>query len=690
VRRFDPIEVETMMTRAFGCCVFAVMVAALPLGAASAAPREHVVVKITTLPGATARATVTLPNGRPQVLAVQQSIPDGARVDVPLGVFVVLASSGSKSTTTLRPDTSFTPLSTGAGESSKLHHGSALFSVVHGALDFFQVKYGEKFTASAKGTVFSVSAAAAKVTFACESGQLAVAYRAKLQLRSAKKEAVRAVGGEAGSGAALAASVEAPPEIHAIEVITPATKPRSFTPDAPEFVKQFGTPADAEKVFRRELAAAQYSGDPERIAAAYNNLGTVDAAAGDYDRAVRDFGEAIRHDPQAAIPYYNRGTVRLKKQDVASAIRDYDDAIRLDPELAAAYLNRGAAYDLAGDHDRAIGQYDAALAFEPKNAIAYYDRGNAHLFKGDLVAAIADYGRAIENAPALAIAYVNRGVAAYYKNDYPSAKRDFSDAIRLDPSNALAYVDQGTLFETLGDRAGALADYAKAIELDPKASGAYSRRGAVYDFEGDHERAIADYKKAIELNPALPLNYANRGVSYLAVGDRQRAEADFDSAIQRMAGGVAGAEIVYDLRGINNLYGGSLERARADFEKAASLAPTNVRAALFLDLADRRAKRPSRLAQAVPRLDMSGWPAPVVRVFLGQATPDSAVAAAREADAASLPIRLCEAYYFNAELALLGGSKDEARRLYGLSLHACPTFQTRAILKAAIRALGTP
>jgi tetratricopeptide (TPR) repeat protein len=663
------------------------LVAAAP---AAAAAREHVVVKITTLPGASAPATLTLPNGQPQPLAVRMAIPDRARIDVPLRVTVVIASTDSKSVTTLRPDTSFTPLSTGAGERSKLDRGSALFSVVHGALDFFQVKYGEKFTASARGTIFAVNGSQKRVTFACERGAIDVAYAAKLHIQSAKKAAIRAAGDNSGSGAAVAASVEAPPEVHAIEVVTAATKPRSFTPDAPEFVKTFGTPAEAVAVYSTELAAAVSSGDVERIAAALNNLGTVYDASGDSVRAIENFSKAIGRDPRAAIPRYNRGTAYLKQQDVARAIGDYDAAIVLNPEFAAAYVNRGAAYDLTGNHDRAIQEYDKALALDPKIAIAYYDRGNAYLFQRDFDRAIADYGRSIEVAPALAPAYLNRGVAYYIKGDYSRAMRDFQDAIRVDPTNAFAYVDRGILYEGLGDGDHALADYQTAIQLDPKSSGAYSRRGALYDAKGDHARALADYKTAIDLNPTLYSNYVNRGVSYLGAGDRERAAADFDTAIARLPADVPDAMLAYDFRGVANLYGGSLDRARADFETAASRAPSDARTALFLDIADRRTNHPSRLQQAATRIDMTAWPAPVLQVFLGQLSPDAALDAARQGDAASLPIRLCDVYYFTAELALLKGSKDEARARYGLSLNVCPAFQQRAIVGAAIRALDPP
>jgi tetratricopeptide (TPR) repeat protein len=56
----------------------------------------------------------------------------------------------------------------------------------------------------------------------------------------------------------------------------------------------------------------------------------------DLDRAIADYGEAIRLDPEYAEAYYGRGLTYRNKGDLERAIADYSEAIRLDPKLAAA------------------------------------------------------------------------------------------------------------------------------------------------------------------------------------------------------------------------------------------------------------------------------------------------------------------------------------------------------------------
>jgi len=62
----------------------------------------------------------------------------------------------------------------------------------------------------------------------------------------------------------------------------------------------------------------------------------------------------IRHlqRPHPALAYSNRGVEWKAKGELTKAIADYDEAIKNDPQQAAAYNNRGIAYASAADYDR--------------------------------------------------------------------------------------------------------------------------------------------------------------------------------------------------------------------------------------------------------------------------------------------------------------------------------------------------
>jgi tetratricopeptide (TPR) repeat protein len=60
----------------------------------------------------------------------------------------------------------------------------------------------------------------------------------------------------------------------------------------------------------------------------------------EYDKAIADYTEAIRLDPQNAQVYTCRGWAWQNKSDFAKALADYNEAARLDPKDSFAVNNR--------------------------------------------------------------------------------------------------------------------------------------------------------------------------------------------------------------------------------------------------------------------------------------------------------------------------------------------------------------
>jgi lipoprotein NlpI len=282
---------------------------------------------------------------------------------------------------------------------------------------------------------------------------------------------------------------------------------------------------------------------------------------------------------------------------------------------------------------------------------AYNDRGNAYRSKGDNDRAIQDYDQAIGLDPNNAYPYNGRGVAYQRKGDNDRAMRDYDQAIRLDPNFAAPYTNRGNAYRVKGDNDRAIQDYDQAIRLDPRLAIAYNNRGNAYRSKGDNDRAIADYSEAIRLDPNYAHPYASRGRLYF-----------FSKAVAM---------------------------AEADFKKASEIDPKYAYAALWLDLIERRIDVPSHLADAATQLDMTAWPAPLVRLYLGQMTPADVLAAAQNADARKMKDQVCEANFYSGELALLQGKRGEAIRLFRLAAADCPPdFVESAAATAELKGLG--
>jgi len=118
------------------------------------------------------------------------------------------------------------------------------------------------------------------------------------------------------------------------------------------------------------------------LASAYYIRGLNFVSKGDHDRAIADFSDAIKFEPDNFLALHNRGLAYFKRCDFDKAVADYEELLRFIPNnndnatkklLAKVYMECGLAHDLKGDHARAIQYLEKVLEFNP-------DDGNAREF----------------------------------------------------------------------------------------------------------------------------------------------------------------------------------------------------------------------------------------------------------------------------------------------------------------------
>ena len=118
----------------------------------------------------------------------------------------------------------------------------------------------------------------------------------------------------------------------------------------------------------RACTAVIHSGrqTPENLARAFYNRGRALSDKGQNDRAIQDFDQAIRLDPEYPDAFNNRGVAYAGKGQFERAIEDYDQAIRLDPNYAIAIYNRGLAARNLGHEDEAAAYFAKAKQVGPR------------------------------------------------------------------------------------------------------------------------------------------------------------------------------------------------------------------------------------------------------------------------------------------------------------------------------------
>jgi serine/threonine protein kinase/tetratricopeptide (TPR) repeat protein len=262
------------------------------------------------------------------------------------------------------------------------------------------------------------------------------------------------------------------------------------------------------------------------------NQARSEAQAGQYDKAVADYTEAIRLKADYAEAYNGRGQAYFNLKQFDKAISDYGEAIRLKADFAEAYSNRAFAYTRAGQFEKALADCNEAIRIKPDFAEAYKNRANPHNSLQQYEDAINDCTEAIRLKPDYAEAYANRATGYNGLKHYDKAIADCEEALRLKPELFQAHVIRGTTYNFQGQFEKAISDFTEAIQRQPDLADAYFFRGYSYINLKQYDASIADSTEAIRLNPSFANAYNNRAYAHYCLKQYDPCIADATEAIR--------------------------------------------------------------------------------------------------------------------------------------------------------------
>jgi tetratricopeptide (TPR) repeat protein len=257
------------------------------------------------------------------------------------------------------------------------------------------------------------------------------------------------------------------------------------------------------------------------------------AASGQTDKALDDYGAAIRANPKASLAYLGRGVLLASRQRAYSrAVEDFDKVLALEPDNVEALISRGDAYAQLGDLGRAMADLNRAVSLAPQAALPVLARGQVESRRGDLTAAARDYEAALKIDPRNADAMINLAAISSMQGKFEAAVKLLDQAIEIDPKNPLAFYNRGYAWFALKNWDKAIADYGQAIALEPRMGLAYNNRALCRAIAGSNlVAALADSDEALKL---LPLNLEvrdTRGFIYLKLGDPALALNEYNAAL---------------------------------------------------------------------------------------------------------------------------------------------------------------
>ncbi|KAB0668543.1 PEP-CTERM system TPR-repeat protein PrsT [Oryzomonas sagensis] len=350
------------------------------------------------------------------------------------------------------------------------------------------------------------------------------------------------------------------------------------------------------------------------LPASYQSLATYYAVAGNYDKAIDEYGTLYRNDPhnaqamlglaalyeikgddRSALVYYQKAkdanipaaflaqaSHHLKKKETDKAIKVLDDAIKVNPHDVSALEMKGRILVADKKYKEAVKMFDDVEALNPEAGIVL--KVTTYVAMKNTAKAVEQARKVIAKYPGSARGYVLLGSVYENQKNYPGAIREVKNGLRVDPDNANALLFLGKLFETQKDYDQAMVAYVNAERKKPDYVPAIYAQGAIFDLKGKQREAVGKYRLCLEKShtyvPAL------NNLAYLCAEGYGKKEEALRLAIGafKLEPGNPG---VMDTLGYALLKNRRIDEAKKVLEKAATLLPHNPTIAYHLALAYR-------------------------------------------------------------------------------------------------------
>ncbi|MCB0668257.1 MAG: tetratricopeptide repeat protein [Saprospiraceae bacterium] len=184
-----------------------------------------------------------------------------------------------------------------------------------------------------------------------------------------------------------------------------------------------------------------------------------------YGEAMNTLDRIQEIDPLSAHAFFMRGMVLKENGDTARAIREFQEATRENPQMTDAWINLGQLHEARSDPD-ALRYFDAGLSISPENLLLLHAKAQYLARSNQPELAKAVYRKMLEISPYEEEPYYDLGLLYLDQDSLTQASTHFDLAIKIDPMFGRAYFYRGLTRELMGDQHAARRDYEQALQIN--------------------------------------------------------------------------------------------------------------------------------------------------------------------------------------------------------------------------------
>ena len=317
---------------------------------------------------------------------------------------------------------------------------------------------------------------------------------------------------------------------------------------------------------RQEVLKSEVVFYTKVIAAAFENIGLLNAERQQFRSASQSFSEAAKLDPELRDIYYNLGLAYFKSESYKDAIGAFENELRLRPDDLRAKHLLGLSYFSIENFEKSAAILAELVALKPTDVSLYYplalslskqgktdeaqqvvrqmlayggDNAQVHIF---LAKAYYD-----QDAPAKALdelkialtldskvwlAHFYSGLVQLKLGKFAEAEKEFENELALNPADIQAKYHLGYVLLANQETGRGMQLMREVIQKDPAFSNAYFELGKSQLQQGDVKGAIMSLEKAAKLAPEQAHVHYQLGRAYVAAGRPAEGQMQLDLSKQ--------------------------------------------------------------------------------------------------------------------------------------------------------------
>ncbi len=264
----------------------------------------------------------------------------------------------------------------------------------------------------------------------------------------------------------------------------------------------------ALKNYEQALALYEVHKRERWVAAVSNNIGMVYQTRGEYDRALEMFSRALEvnqklgRESDIVTSFNNMGLVYFAGENYSQAAEQFQSAINRNPELSEVSFNLlGEAYKKQGAFKKAEESFKAALKINPDFVDTHNKLGVVYYETGRVKEAQAEYQKALSLDPGHKDAHNNLGIVYYATGALNAAEQAFKRVLEIDSGHLDARNNLGVVYYEMAQLDAAEKEFQAVLKAAPKRADTRFYLGMVYSEKDRFDAAEAELLASLKIQP---------------------------------------------------------------------------------------------------------------------------------------------------------------------------------------------